>query len=59
MARRAHGIGRLQDDVGERIPPLMAEAGLGHPTEVDHRVTILGRVTFYRAGSDGGTGPEP
>lgn len=59
MARRAHRIERLRDNFGERIPQLMAEAGLDNPTEVDHRVTLLGRVTFYRAGSDGGTGPEP
>ena len=49
MARRAHRNERLRDNLGERIPQRMAEAGLGHPTELGHRVTILGRVTFYRA----------
>lgn len=49
IARRAHRNERLRHNLGERIPQLMVEAGLGDPTEVAHRVTILGRVTFYRA----------
>ncbi len=49
MARRAHRKERLRHNFDDRIPQLLAEARLGHPTEVAHRVTILGRVTFYRA----------
>ena len=49
LVRRAHRHGRLRHNLGERIPQLMAEAGLEHATAVAHRVTILGRVGFYRA----------
>jgi ubiquinone/menaquinone biosynthesis C-methylase UbiE len=50
VARLSHRTGLLRDNFGERIPVLMGEAGLAHPTEVDHRVgRVLGRVTYYRA----------
>jgi ubiquinone/menaquinone biosynthesis C-methylase UbiE len=49
LARRLHHKPRLQDNVGDRIPTLMRDAGLSHPSEVAHRVMRIGRVTFYRA----------
>ena len=48
-ARLSHRSKRLQDNFGDRIPTLMREAGLADPVEVSHRVTLLGRYTFYRA----------
>ncbi len=49
IARLQHRTERLRDNFGERIPTLMREAGFADPTEVAHRVTIFGRVTYYRA----------
>src|SRR5215217_6253368 len=44
-----HRSERLRDNFGERIPTLMREAGFADPEEVAHRVTIAGRLTYYRA----------
>jgi SAM-dependent methyltransferase len=49
IARLQHRSERLRDNFGDRIPTLMREAGFVDPTEVAHRVTIFGRVTYYRA----------
>jgi SAM-dependent methyltransferase len=49
IARLHHRSGRLRNNFGDRIPTLMREAGFADPTEVAHRVTIAGRVTYYRA----------
>lgn len=49
VARLSHRNKRLQDNFGDRIPTLMLEAGLCDPAEMGHRVTLLGRYTFYRA----------
>jgi hypothetical protein len=39
------------DNFGNRIPTLMREAGFADPTEVAHRITIAGRLTYYRVSS--------
>jgi ubiquinone/menaquinone biosynthesis C-methylase UbiE len=49
MARLHHRSDRLRDNFGDRIPTLMREAGFADPTEVASRVTIAGRLTYYRA----------
>jgi ubiquinone/menaquinone biosynthesis C-methylase UbiE len=49
LARRAYRNPRLRDNLGDRIPELMREAALADPTEVAHRVKLVGRLTFYRA----------
>ncbi len=49
VARLAHRSKRLQDNFEDRIPTLMREAGLADPVETGHRVTLVGRYTFYRA----------
>jgi SAM-dependent methyltransferase len=50
LARLSHRHGRLRDNLEDRIPTLMREAGLAEATEVAHRVTkVWGRVTYYRA----------
>jgi hypothetical protein len=49
IARLHHRTERLRDNFGDRIPTLMREAGFADPTEVAHRITIAGRLTYYRA----------
>jgi ubiquinone/menaquinone biosynthesis C-methylase UbiE len=49
IARLHHRSERLRDNFGERIPTLMREAGFADPTEVAHRITIAGRLSYYRA----------
>jgi len=49
IARLHHRSERLRDNFGDRIPTLMREAGFADPTEVTHRITIAGRLTYYRA----------
>ena len=49
IGRLQHRSERLRDNFGDRIPTLMYEVGFADPTEVAHRVTIFGRVTYYRA----------
>lgn len=49
VARLSHRSKHLQDNLGERIPTLMREEGLADPVEISHRVTLIGRYTFYRA----------
>jgi ubiquinone/menaquinone biosynthesis C-methylase UbiE len=49
LTRIAHHNRHLQDNLGDRIPTLMGEAGLADPVETGHRVTVVGRYTFYRA----------
>lgn len=38
-----------RDNFGDRIPTLMRQAGFAAASEVAHRVTITGRITYYRA----------
>ena len=50
LARLSYRHGRLRDNLEDRIPTLMREAGLAEATEVAHRVTkVWGRITYYRA----------
>jgi SAM-dependent methyltransferase len=49
LARMAHRSTRLQDNFDGRIPALMRDAGLAHPEETGHRVTLLGRYSFWSA----------
>jgi len=49
IARLLHRTARLRDNVEDRILTLMRNADFVDPTEVAHRVTIFGRVTYYRA----------
>lgn len=48
-ARLQHRHKRMADNLGDRIPQLMTEAGLTGAAEVAHRVTRMGRITHYRA----------
>ena len=57
IGRLHHRSERLRDNSGDRIPTLMRQADFADPTEVAHRVTIAGRLTYYcasapREGSD-------
>ena len=47
MARRSR---RLQDNLGDRIPTLMREAGLLDPAQTGHGGAALGGYACYRAG---------
>jgi len=49
LARLHHRGERLRNNLGDRIPTLMGEAGFADPTEVASRGTIAGRLTYYRA----------
>lgn len=50
MARRAMRNPHLHDNLGDRIPELMREAGFTDVREVAHRtLRIAGRVAYYRA----------
>jgi SAM-dependent methyltransferase len=48
-ARLQHRHKLMADNLGERIPQLMREAGFAEAAEIGHRKTHLGRVTHYRA----------
>ena len=49
LARMAHHNERLHDNFDGRIPALMLDAGFADPQETGHRVTRLGRYTFWSA----------
>ena len=50
MARKALRNAHLQDNLGDRIPTLLREAGFTDAGEVGHRTTrVVGRVTYVRA----------
>lgn len=48
-ARIQHRHKLIEDNLGERIPAMMREAGFAEAAEIAHRVTRLGRITHYRA----------
>lgn len=48
-ARVQHRNRLMADNLGERIPQLMTEAGFAGAAEMAHRATRLGRITHYRA----------
>ena len=45
---------RGQGNLGQQIPALMREAGLQEAGEIEHRVTRVGRKTFYGAAVSAG-----
>ena len=50
MARLHRHSPRLHDNLGDRIPELMREAGFAPAVAVDHRVRrLFGPLTYYRA----------
>jgi ubiquinone/menaquinone biosynthesis C-methylase UbiE len=49
VARLSQRSERLADNFGDRVPTLMREAGLADPIETGHRVTLVGRQTFWSA----------
>ena len=54
MARLQHRNKHLAGNLGQRIPALKREAGFEKAGEIEHRVTRLGRMTFYRAAVSAG-----
>lgn len=49
MARLQLRSGRLRTNMGDGIPTLLAGAGFSEVTELTHRTSLVGRVTYYRA----------
>ena len=49
MAGVQHHNKHLAGNLGEQIPQLMREAGFQTAGEIEHRLTRLGRITFYAA----------
>jgi ubiquinone/menaquinone biosynthesis C-methylase UbiE len=49
LARLQHRHKHLAGNLGNRIPETMRESGLHEVGEIEHRVTRLGRISFYRA----------
>jgi ubiquinone/menaquinone biosynthesis C-methylase UbiE len=50
FVRLLHRSERLRDNMGDRIPSLMKDAGFVEPVETGHQVLgIFGRITYYRA----------
>lgn len=49
VARLFNRSDRLRDNLGDRIPTLMRQAGFADPTEVAQRTTMVGSFAYYRA----------
>ena len=49
LVRLVHSHHLLQENFGNRIPLLMAQAGLTDSHEVFHRRTFFGQIAYYRA----------
>jgi hypothetical protein len=50
FVRLLHRSERLRDNMGNRIPALMKDAGFAETVETGHQVLgIFGRITYYRA----------
>jgi ubiquinone/menaquinone biosynthesis C-methylase UbiE len=49
MGRVQHRRKHLAGNLGEQIPELVRAAGFEDAGEIEHRVTRLGRITFYKA----------
>jgi ubiquinone/menaquinone biosynthesis C-methylase UbiE len=49
LIRLVHSHHLLQENFGNRIPLLMAQAGLTDSREVFHRQTFFGQTAYYRA----------
>ncbi len=52
LARLLQRGERLRDNIEGRIPSFMSESGFAESAEVAHRVTVLGTVSYYRAGPE-------
>jgi ubiquinone/menaquinone biosynthesis C-methylase UbiE len=50
LSRALHSSERMRDNAEGRIPVRMGEAGFADAGEIDHRMTVLGRIAYY-AGS--------
>jgi ubiquinone/menaquinone biosynthesis C-methylase UbiE len=48
MARLQLRSSRLRDNIGDRLPNLLREAGFTDIAELDRRISRVGPVTFYR-----------
>ena len=44
-----HRVEHLRDNLEDRIPSLLGQAGFAHPEEVGHRGTLVGSLSYYRA----------
>ena len=49
LARRAHRSPRMHDNLGDRIPTLMREAGLTNPRQTGQHRTFAGRYACFVA----------
>jgi ubiquinone/menaquinone biosynthesis C-methylase UbiE len=49
VTRLLHRGQHLRDNVGGRIPSLMARSGLAESSEVAHRSTAFGTISYWRA----------
>lgn len=49
LARLLHAGEHLRDNLDDRIPALLAEAGFANPEQCFQRATIFGRVAHFRA----------
>jgi SAM-dependent methyltransferase len=58
-ARLQHRNKHLTGNLGEQIPELMRESGFAEAGEIEHRVTRLGRITFYGATVSADQPPTP
>jgi ubiquinone/menaquinone biosynthesis C-methylase UbiE len=48
LARWLHSGEHVRDNLEDRIPTLMAEAGFADPEQTAHRATIFGRIACFR-----------
>ena len=49
LARLLHRGQHLRDNIEGRIPSFMSESGFAESAEVDHRSTVFGTISYYRA----------
>ena len=49
MARLFHGVEHIRDNIGDRIPTLMREAGFTAAAEIADRSTLFGHIAYFRA----------
>ena len=47
LARLLHSSENLRDNIEGRIPDLMTAAGFADASEIGHRATVFGRITYY------------
>lgn len=49
LTRLLHNDEHVRDNIEGRIPSLMSDSGLAEPSEVAHRSTAFGPISYYRA----------